>query len=134
MRALCVTYDLPYTTGPLLRQYPLTVRTICKLALPDRLLFATSTTHQRQRPRTDSGMSRNDRRCHRPIGLAEASGVQWSSLSRLFDRVMYCGSSGFGVHGDRFSGFLAKPQLSQQAPMRGERQRDRVAPWRNPAE
>ena len=42
VRALCVTYDLPYTTGPLLRQYLLTVRTICKLALPDRLLFATS--------------------------------------------------------------------------------------------
>jgi fatty acid desaturase len=42
VRALCVAYDLPYTTGPLLRQYLFTVRTICKLALPDRLLFATS--------------------------------------------------------------------------------------------
>ncbi len=42
VRALCVTYDLPYTTGPLLRQYLLTVRTICKLALPDRFLFATA--------------------------------------------------------------------------------------------
>ena len=42
VRALCVSYDLPYTTGPLLRQYLLTVRTICKLALPDRFLFATS--------------------------------------------------------------------------------------------
>jgi fatty acid desaturase len=42
VRALCVTYDLPYTTGPLLRQYLLTVRTICKLALPDRFLVATS--------------------------------------------------------------------------------------------
>ena len=42
VRALCVTYDLPYTTGRLLRQYLLTVRTICKLALPDRFLFATS--------------------------------------------------------------------------------------------
>ena len=42
VRTLCITYDLPYTTGPLLRQYLLTVRTICKLALPDRLLFATS--------------------------------------------------------------------------------------------
>jgi NADPH-dependent stearoyl-CoA 9-desaturase len=41
VRALCVTYDLPYTTGPLLRQYLLTVRTICKLALPDRFLCAT---------------------------------------------------------------------------------------------
>src|ERR1700761_2133837 len=34
VRALCVTYDLPYTTGSFLRQYLLTVRTICKLALP----------------------------------------------------------------------------------------------------
>ena len=42
VRGLCVTYDLPYTTGSLLRQYLLTVRTICKLALPDRLLFADS--------------------------------------------------------------------------------------------
>jgi len=41
VRAVCLTYDLPYTTGPLLRQYLLTVRTICKLALPDRF-FATS--------------------------------------------------------------------------------------------
>jgi NADPH-dependent stearoyl-CoA 9-desaturase len=42
VRALCTTYDLPYTTGPLLRQYLLTVRTICKLALPDHFLVATS--------------------------------------------------------------------------------------------
>ena len=41
VRALCVAYDLPYTTGPLIRQYLLTVRTICKLALPDRFLSAT---------------------------------------------------------------------------------------------
>jgi NADPH-dependent stearoyl-CoA 9-desaturase len=42
VRALCVTYDLPYTTGPLHRQFLLTARTICKLALPDRFLTATS--------------------------------------------------------------------------------------------
>jgi fatty acid desaturase len=42
VRALCVTYDLPYTTGPLHRQFLLTVRTICKLALPNRFLRATS--------------------------------------------------------------------------------------------
>jgi fatty acid desaturase len=41
VRALCVAYDLPYTTGPLPRQFLLTVRTICKLALPDRFLSAT---------------------------------------------------------------------------------------------
>ena len=42
VRALCDTYDLPYTTGPLTRQYLSTLRTIHKLALPDRFLIATS--------------------------------------------------------------------------------------------
>ena len=42
VRTLCVVYDLPYTTAPLVVQYLLTMRTICKLALPDWLLFATS--------------------------------------------------------------------------------------------
>jgi fatty acid desaturase len=42
VRAVCASYDLPYTTGPLLRQYLLTFRTISKLALPDRFLTATS--------------------------------------------------------------------------------------------
>jgi NADPH-dependent stearoyl-CoA 9-desaturase len=42
VRGVCATYDLPYTTGPLVRQYLLTFRTIAKLALPDRFLTATS--------------------------------------------------------------------------------------------
>ena len=42
VRAVCATYDLPHTTGPLGRQYLLTLRTVCKLALPDRFLSATS--------------------------------------------------------------------------------------------
>ncbi len=42
VRTLCEKYDLPYTTGPLTRQYLLTLRTIHKLALPDRFLTATS--------------------------------------------------------------------------------------------
>ncbi|KAA1251676.1 fatty acid desaturase [Mycobacterium simiae] len=42
VRAVCDTYDLPYTTGPLARQYLLTFRTISKLAFPDRFLTATS--------------------------------------------------------------------------------------------
>ena len=40
--ALCAKYDLPYTTGSFVRQYLLTARTICKLALPARFLSATS--------------------------------------------------------------------------------------------
>ena len=42
VRALCEKYDLPYTTGSLARQYLLTLRTIHKLALPDRFLRATA--------------------------------------------------------------------------------------------
>jgi NADPH-dependent stearoyl-CoA 9-desaturase len=42
VRVLCATYDLPYTTGPLVRQYLLTFRTISKLSVPDRFLTATS--------------------------------------------------------------------------------------------
>lgn len=42
VRALCEKYDLPYTTGSLVRQYLLTLRTIHKLSLPDRFLLATS--------------------------------------------------------------------------------------------
>ena len=42
VRALCDKYDLPYTTGSLVRQYLLTLRTIHKLALPDGFLIATS--------------------------------------------------------------------------------------------
>ena len=41
VRALCDKYDLPYTTGSLVHQYLLTLRTIHKLALPDGFLQAT---------------------------------------------------------------------------------------------
>ena len=43
VRALCDKYDLPYTTGSLVHQYFLTLRTIHKLALPDS--FLTDTCH-----------------------------------------------------------------------------------------
>ncbi|MGE2718406.1 fatty acid desaturase family protein [Mycolicibacterium celeriflavum] len=42
VRAICDKYDLPYTSGSLVRQYFLTLRTIHKLALPDKYLTATS--------------------------------------------------------------------------------------------
>jgi linoleoyl-CoA desaturase len=42
VRALCDKYDLPYTTGPLLRQYSQSFWTIAKLALPNRFLKATA--------------------------------------------------------------------------------------------
>ncbi len=37
VRALCDKYDIPYTTGPLHRQYGQTLRTIMKLSLPNHL-------------------------------------------------------------------------------------------------
>ena len=42
VQALCDKYDLPYTTGSLGRQYWQSFWTIPKLALPDKLLRATS--------------------------------------------------------------------------------------------
>ncbi len=36
VKALCEKYDLPYTTGPLHRQYGQVLRTLMKLSLPDR--------------------------------------------------------------------------------------------------
>ena len=42
VQALCDKYDLPYTTGSLGRQYWQSFWTILKLALPDKLLRATS--------------------------------------------------------------------------------------------
>jgi fatty acid desaturase len=41
VQAVCATYGLPYTTGPLARQYLLTLRTIFTLTLPDRFLGGT---------------------------------------------------------------------------------------------
>ena len=40
VRALCDKYDLPYTTGPLWRQYAQSFWTILKLAVPDKYLRA----------------------------------------------------------------------------------------------
>ncbi|EON32689.1 Fatty acid desaturase [Gordonia terrae C-6] len=42
VQALCERYDLPYTTGSLAHQYLLALRTVHKLALPDRFLRRSS--------------------------------------------------------------------------------------------
>ena len=36
VKALCEKYDMPYTTGPLYRQYGQVIRTIMKLSLPSK--------------------------------------------------------------------------------------------------
>jgi linoleoyl-CoA desaturase len=60
VRALCDKYDLPYTTGSLGRQYLQSFWTIAKLALPDKLLKATSDdapeTHSELKFRIRAGM------------------------------------------------------------------------------
>ncbi|BBZ26377.1 fatty acid desaturase [Mycolicibacterium madagascariense] len=49
VRALCAEYELPYTTGPLLTQYLLTLRNVFVLALPDRF-----TTRRNRKALADS--------------------------------------------------------------------------------
>ncbi|MEZ7239185.1 fatty acid desaturase family protein [Rhodococcus sp. GXMU-t2271] len=75
VRVLCAKYDLPYTSGPLGKQYLLALRTIHKLALPDSWLRATSddapeTSSERkfQRPDLPRARSLGERR----EGLATA--------------------------------------------------------------
>jgi linoleoyl-CoA desaturase len=52
VRGLCEKYDLPYTTGPLHRQYWQTFRTILKLSLPNREAASppVSGVHKRATP------------------------------------------------------------------------------------
>lgn len=78
VRALCDRYDLPYTTGPLSRQYLLALRTVLKLSLPDRLLRATaddapetSSEHKFDVPGS-GGVLRVDPRTGRRTGLRSA--------------------------------------------------------------
>ena len=49
VRALCDKYDLPYTTGPLYRQYGQALRTIMKLSLPNHMTKSNQPTAP-QRP------------------------------------------------------------------------------------
>ena len=65
VRELCEKYDLPYTTGPLARQYWQSFWTILKLALPDRFLRATPDNA----PETNS-----ERRFETTVPLAKTNG------------------------------------------------------------
>jgi fatty acid desaturase len=50
VRELCEKYDLPYTTGHLLHQYLLTVRTLFTLALPDPATAPAAAADRRHSP------------------------------------------------------------------------------------
>ncbi len=60
VRALCDKYDLPYTTGPLHRQYGQTLRTIMKLSLPNHL--TSSDTPEPPSPPVERGRKSDDER------------------------------------------------------------------------
>ncbi len=53
VRALCERYGLPYTTGPLHRQYGQTLRTILRLSVPNRSAEPTPPAPARSRKRSD---------------------------------------------------------------------------------
>jgi NADPH-dependent stearoyl-CoA 9-desaturase len=60
VRALCEKYDLPYTTGPLWRQYGQALRTIIKLSLPNGL--TTSDQPEPPTPPVSRGRLSDDQR------------------------------------------------------------------------
>jgi linoleoyl-CoA desaturase len=60
VRVLCERFDLPYTSGPLLRQYGQTLRTILRLSLPNR----KSAPVQELRPKTPKRATAEELRRH----------------------------------------------------------------------
>ena len=53
VQALCEKYDIPYTTGPLYRQYGQTLRTLLRLSLPTRSVTPEFGSPRRRRPSSD---------------------------------------------------------------------------------
>jgi fatty acid desaturase len=78
VRALCDKYDIPYTTGPLHRQYGQALRTIMKLSLPNRMTSSDDPAPP-ERPDTADEPERSRRRksdAERPPRRSELGG--WS--------------------------------------------------------
>jgi linoleoyl-CoA desaturase len=59
VKALCEKYDLPYTIGPMYRQYGQVLRTILKLSLPDKRSAADPEPPERTNRRATSAELRN---------------------------------------------------------------------------
>jgi linoleoyl-CoA desaturase len=53
VQALCEKYDIPYTTGPLYRQYGQTLRTLLRLSLPTRSVTPEPDSPRPPRPRSE---------------------------------------------------------------------------------
>ena len=75
VRALCDKYDIPYTIGPLHRQYGQTLRTIIKLSVPN-----SWTSSDQPEPPTPSRDRRRRSDAERPSRRPELGG--WSRSSR----------------------------------------------------
>jgi len=60
VRALCDKYDIPYTTGPLFKQYGQTLRTITKLSVPNS--WTSSDQPEPPTPSIDRGRKTDDER------------------------------------------------------------------------
>ena len=75
VRALCDKYDLPYTTGPLYRQYGQALRTIVKLSLPN-----SWTSSDQPEPPTPPAERRRKSDAERPARIKELGG--WSRSPR----------------------------------------------------
>jgi linoleoyl-CoA desaturase len=69
VRELCEKYDLPYTTGPLYRQYGQALRTIMKLSLPNRM-----TSSDQPEPPTPSRERKRKTDAERPPRRKELGG------------------------------------------------------------
>jgi len=76
VRALCEKYDIPYTTGPLHRQYGQALRTILKLSVPN-----SWTSSDQPEPPTPSRDRRRRGDAERPSRRRELGG--WSRSSSL---------------------------------------------------
>ena len=73
VRPLCEKYGIPYTTGPLYQQYSQVLRTIHKLALPNK--FSSPDRHDNpETPEVPRGRRKND---ERPTRRTETGG--WTS-------------------------------------------------------
>ena len=73
VRALCDKYDIPYTTGPLYRQYGQALRTIVKLSLPNQMT-ASDQPPQLTEPPTPARDRRRKSDAERPPRRRELGG------------------------------------------------------------
>jgi linoleoyl-CoA desaturase len=73
VRPLCDKYGIPYTTGPLYKQYGQALRTIHKLALPNKLTAANRHDYP-ETPEVPRGRRRD---AERPDRRTETGG--WTS-------------------------------------------------------